>query len=289
MSSADDTIKTVPPTGAEGDSLPLGAEGDSLPSGASASFGDHLEVLRQMLWRIIVVTAVVAVAVFCCKDITFRMLLAPNSSDFCTYRWTEQLLQWAGMDFHFSDFHVQLISTELGNQFMTHITFSCYLALIIIAPYILEELFLFVSPALYEHERKYSKRLVVSVYLLFMVGVLLTYFVLFPFSVRFLATYSVSEEVTATITLASYVDTFLTLTLLMGVVFQLPVVAWLLARMGLITASMLTQYRKHAFVALMIVAAIITPPDIMTLLLVTVPLYLLYELSIRVVQLTRRV
>lgn len=123
-----------------------------------------------------------------------------------------------------------------------------------------------------------------TIYVLFIAGVLMSYFVLFPISFRFLGTYSVADKVHSTITLDSYISTFTSLTLIMGVVFQLPVVAFFLGKLGIISSSMLTQYRKHAFILIMFVAAIITPPDIMTLVLVTVPLYLLYEVSIRVVK-----
>ena len=142
--------------------------------------------------------------------------------------------------------------------------------------------FRFVSPALYENEKKYSVLVVVVVYLLFILGVLMSYYVLFPISFRFLGTYSVAERVHSTITLDSYVSTFTTLTLLMGVVFQLPVIAFALTKLGFISSEMLSKYRKHSFLIIMLVAAIITPPDLMTLVLVTIPLYLLYEVSIRV-------
>ena len=127
-------------------------------------------------------------------------------------------------------------------------------------------------------------QVVLTIYVLFIAGVLMSYFVLFPISFRFLGTYSVADKVHCTITLDSYISTFTSLTLIMGVVFQLPVVAFFLGKLGIISSSMLTQYRKHAFILIMFVAAIITPPDIMTLVLVTLPLYLLYEVSIRVVK-----
>ena len=119
---------------------------------------------------------------------------------------------------------------------------------------------------------------------MFILGVLMSYYVIFPISFRFLGTYSVADQIHSTITLDSYVSTFTTLTLLMGVVFQLPIIAFVLAKMRMITGSMLSAYRKNAFLTIMIVAAVITPPDLMTLVLVTVPLYLLYEVSIKVVK-----
>lgn len=245
------------------------------------TFGGHMQVLRRMLFRIIGVAGVLAVIVFCFKDITWQLLLAPGEWDFVTYRWIERCIQALGFsDFRFEEFHVDLIATDLSSQFMTHITTAVYLGLLGASPYILYELFRFISPALYENEKRYSVQTVVVIYLLFIVGVLISYFVLFPISFRFLGTYRVAERVHSTITLDSYVSTFTTLTLLMGVVFQLPVIAFVLGKMGIISSSMLSAYRRHAILAILLVAAIITPPDLMTLILVSVPLYLLYEVSI---------
>ena len=176
-----------------------------------------------------------------------------------------------------------MIATDLSSQFMTHITTAVYLGVLGASPYILYELFRFISPALYENERKYSVQVAGIIYILFILGVLMSYFVLFPISFRFLGTYSVSERVVSNITLDSYISTFVSLTLVMGVVFQLPVIAFFLGKMGVVTSELLSKYRKHSFLVIMLVAAIITPPDLMTLILVTIPLYLLYEISIRVV------
>jgi sec-independent protein translocase protein TatC len=159
-----------------------------------------------------------------------------------------------------------------------------YLGLLGASPYILYELFRFISPALYENERRYSVQVAGIIYVLFLLGVLMSYFVLFPISFRFLGTYSVSAKVVSNITLDSYISTFVSLTLVMGVVFQLPVVAFFLGKLGVVSSWMLSKYRKHALIVIMLVAAIITPPDLMTLILVTIPLYLLYEVSIRVVK-----
>ena len=248
------------------------------------TFGGHLEVLRQMLFRILGVTSVIAVMVFCLKETTWELLLAPSEWDFCTYRWLESLMHSMNIDFHFEEFHVEMIATDLSSQFMTHITTAVYLGLLGASPFILYELFQFISPALYENERKYSVQVAGIIYVLFLLGVLMSYFVLFPISFRFLGTYSVSAKVVSNITLDSYISTFVSLTLVMGVVFQLPVIAFFLGKMGIITSKMLTRYRRHSFLMIMILAAIITPPDIMTLVLVTIPLYLLYEVRIRVVK-----
>ena len=256
------------------------AEGQEL-----LTFGGHLEVFRQMLFRILAVAGVLAAIVFCFKDTTWQLLLAPSEWDFVTYRWIESLVQslW-NADFHFEEWHVDLIATDLSSQFMTHITTAIYLGLLGASPYILYELFRFISPALYDNERKYSVQVAFTIYFLFIVGVLMSYYVLFPISFRFLGTYSVAERVHSTITLDSYVTTFVSLTLVMGLVFQLPVIAFALSKLGFISSDMLAQYRKHAVLVIMTVAAIITPPDIMTLVLVTIPLYLLYEVSILIVK-----
>ena len=237
-----------------------------------------------MLLRILAVVSVLAMAIFCFKDWVFGMLLAPSQWDFVTYRWIEKLLHWLGSGFHFNEYHVNLIATELSSQFMTHVSAAFYLGLLAASPYIIFELFRFITPALYENERKYSLRVAVTVYLLFVVGVLMSYYILFPVAFRFLGTYSVSDMVESNITLRSYIGTFTTLTLIMGLVFQLPVVAFFLGKIGAVQSSLLKHYRKHALVIIMVTAAIITPPDLMTLILVTIPLYLLYEVSISVLR-----
>lgn len=248
------------------------------------TFGGHLEVLRRMLFRILAVVTAFAIAIFCFKDKTFELLMAPSQWDFVTYRYIEKFLHWLGSNFTFSEYHINLIATELSSQFMTHITTALYLGLLVASPYILVELFWFITPALYENEKKYSVSVAVTMYLLFIVGVLMSYFILFPISFRFLGTYSVTDMVESNITLSSYISTFTTLTLVMGLVFQLPIIAFFLGKIGAVQSSLLKRYRKYALVIIMVVAAIITPPDLMTLVLVTIPLYLLYEVSIGVLK-----
>lgn len=248
------------------------------------SFGEHLDVLRKMLFRIIIVVVILGGFIFCFKTETFKILLAPHYCDFITFRYIETLLHCIGWDFHFTEYNIPLISTELSAQFMTHITVSCILAVLLASPYILFELFKFISPALYESEKKYSYLVAMIVYVLFVLGLLMSYFILFPISFQFLATYQVDESIASTITLDSYISTFTTLTFLMGVVFQLPVFAFILGKMGFIDAALLKKCRPYAFVLIMIIAAIITPPDLFTLVLVTIPIYALYEVSILVLK-----
>jgi sec-independent protein translocase protein TatC len=244
------------------------------------TFGEHLEVLRRMLFRILGVTAIFAVFVFIIKDLVWRIILAPSDCNFVTYRFIEKIIQWIGFDFHFNDYAVDMIATELSSQFMTHITTSIYIGCLIASPYILYELFRFVLPALNENERKYSVLVAVIIYTLFIVGVLMSYFVIFPISFRFLGTYNVADKVNTMITLSSYITSFISLTLVMGVVFQLPIIIYILAKMDIINTQLLSKYRKYVFFIITVISAIITPPDVMTCILVTIPLYALYECSI---------
>ncbi|MDE6537513.1 MAG: twin-arginine translocase subunit TatC [Muribaculaceae bacterium] len=250
------------------------------------TFGGHLEVLRKMLFRIIGVVVILASIIFCFKKETFDLLLAPHNSSFYTFKLIERWMNAIGWNFHFDNYDIPLIATELSSQFMTHITVSCILGVLLASPYIMLELFRFISPALYESEKRYSYLVAIIIYALFILGLLMSYFILFPISFQFLATYQVDEAIKNTITLDSYISTFTTLTFLMGVVFQLPVFAFILGKMGFIDAEVLKQYRSYAFIVIMIIAAIITPPDIFTLIFVTIPIYGLYELSILVLKKT---
>lgn len=227
---------------------------------------------------------VCAIIIFLFKETTFNILLAPSEWDFYTYRWIEQFINLFNPEFHFNEFYVDLIATDLSSQFMTHITTAVYLGILCASPFILYELFKFVSPALLENEKRYSVQIVFTIYTLFLVGVFMSYFIIFPISFRFLGTYSVAEKIHNTITLDSYISTFVTLTLLMGVVFQLPVIAFILGKMGIVTSNYLTKYRRYAILIICIISAIIPPPDIMTLILVAIPLCMLYEVSIRVIK-----
>ena len=239
------------------------------------SFWDHLDVLRSSLIRMAVAVVLFAVATFFLKDELFSVVLAPRSSDFITY-------QWLGAE----PFRLHLMNTGLTEQFMIHVRTAMYAGLLAASPYILYELFRFVSPGLYQNERRYAVWLVGAAYLMFLVGTLVNYFVVFPLTVRFLGTYQVSPDVANMLTLQSYIDTLLGMSLVMGVVFELPVVCAVMGRSGLLTDRMMSQYRRHAIVAILIVAAIITPTtDVFTLFVVSLPIYLLYEVSILIVRL----
>ena len=153
------------------------------------------------------------------------------------------------------------------------------------SPYIIYQLFCFVSPGLYDNERRYAIRIVGSAYVMFLLGTLLNFFLVFPLTVRFLGTYQVSADVTNMLTLQSYIDTLISMSFLLGVLFELPVVCWLMGRMGIINSRMMSAYRRHAVVAILVLAAIVTPTtDVFTLFVVAFPIWMLYELSIFIVK-----
>ena len=239
-------------------------------SHAVATFWEHLDELRSCILRSLVVTLLLAAVAFCLKEQLFEVVLAPCTSDFVSYR----LL---GVE----PFSVRLMNTGLTEQFMVHVRVALYAGLLFASPYILYELFRFVSPGLYQRERHAALWVVSSAYVMFLAGTLLNYLLVFPLTVRFLGTYQVSADVANMLTLQSYVDTLVSMSLVMGVVFELPVVCAILGRMGLVSGRMMSAYRRHAIVAILVVAAIITPTtDPFTLMVVALPIWLLYELSI---------
>ena len=250
------------------------------------TFWEHLEELRRVLFRMMAVVAVAMLAAFAFKEPLFDVVMAPHRSDFWLYRALHRLAEATGLaSLDPGDFSVALINTQLAGQFVTHMTVSLYAGIVVASPYLIYALFRFVAPGLYTNERRYAVRVVSAGYLLFLAGVLLNYFLLYPLTFRFLALYQVSSEVANTITLTSYVDTLAMMSLLMGVVFEIPVVCWLLGKLGWVTAARMRACRKHVIVALLVVAAVITPTsDVFTLLLVSCPMWLLYEASIWMVK-----
>ena len=246
------------------------------------TFWEHLEELRGTLLRILLAVLAAAVVAFCFKDPLFSVVLAPISSDFITYRLFSAI---AGTNFSLDE--VGLINVELAQQFLTHMKVALWAGFLLVSPYVLYRLFRFVSPALYQNERRYAVGAVVGGYLMFVAGVLLNYFIIFPLAFRFLVSYQVSPDVVNMITLDSYISNLLMLCFLMGVFFELPVVCWLLAKVGLLKASAMARYRRHAIVLILVIAAIITPTaDALTLTIVALPIYLLYEISLLIVRRT---
>jgi sec-independent protein translocase protein TatC len=247
------------------------------------SFWDHLEELRHCLFRILAVILIAGVVAFCFKDLLFRVVLAPKDSGFVTYRLFERLVG------PLKSFEVNLINIHLAQQFIIHIKMAMWMGFMMVSPYVLYVLFGFVSPALYQSERRFAVTAVVGGYVMFLLGVMLNYFLIFPLTFRFLGTYQVSADVGNLISLESYVSTLLMLCLMMGVVFELPVLCWLLAKMGMMKAAFMKKYRRHAVVIIVILAAVITPTgDAFTLSLVALPIYLLFELSVLIVKCVER-
>lgn len=238
-----------------------------------ATFWDHLDELRWAIIRSLGVVVVFAVAMFCLKDQLFAVVLAPRSSDFVTYR-----LMGA------EAFSIPLMNIGLTEQFMTHMRVAVYAGLLFALPYVLYELFRFISPGLYRHERRAATWIVCSSYLMFALGTAVNYFIIFPFTVRFLGTYQVSADVANMLTLQSYIDTLITMSFVIGLIFELPVVCTILGRMGFVNGRLMRRYRRHAVVAILVLAAIITPTtDVFTLMVVSLPIWLLYEVSILLV------
>ena len=245
-----------------------------MSSNSYASFWDHLDELRSRIIKMLLAVVAMSVIAFLLKEPLFRMVLAPSNGGFVTYR-------ILGVP----DFSIHLINTGLTEQFMVHMRTSLYMGLLAASPYIIYELFCFVAPGLYANERRYAMWLVGSSYVMFILGTLLNYFLVFPLTVRFLGTYQVSPNVTNMLTLQSYIDTLISMSFLMGVLFELPVVCWLMGRMGIINSRMMSTYRRHAIVAILVLAAIVTPTtDVFTLFVVALPIWMLYELSVLIVK-----
>lgn len=229
------------------------------------TFWTHFDVLRKVIFRCLIAWAMAFVVAFCFREPLFDIVFWPA---------------------HFGP-EVQFVSLELTSQFMVHLQVAMMTALLVVTPYMLLELYRFVAPGLYDREKRVVLRVLPPALLCFYAGLALSYFVLFPFTFHFLASYEVSDLVVNQFSIRSYVYTLLMLSLVMGLLFEMPVVAYLLGRLGIVKAEYLAHYRRHAFVFICIVAAVITPTgDAFTLLIVTLPLYLLYELSILTLRLS---
>ncbi len=246
------------------------------------SFWEHLDDLRGVLIKIAVVLVIAAVALFIwMPDIFDRVILAPCSSDFALYRWIDRLAATIpGMSELGGDFHVDLINIQLASQLYIHLSTSFWLAVVLTFPIILYLLWTFIAPALYQNERRGVRRAFLFGVFMFYLGVAVGYFLVFPIILRFLADYHVSQLVPNQVSLDSYMDNFLMMVFFMGVVFELPLLCWLLGNIGVLHRDFFSKYRRHAIVALVVLAAIITPTgDLFTLSVVFLPLYILYEAS----------
>lgn len=249
------------------------------------SFWEHLEVLRWTIFRTLIVIILFVSVIFSAKDFVFtKIIFAPLDSNFIFYRWLCMLSESVHMpDICPESFNIQLININLAGQFLVHISASFSIALILAIPYVFYEIWRFIMPALYPNEKKHVGLIFFSSSFLFYLGVAASYFVIFPLTVRFLGTYEVSELVPNQIAVQSYLGTLYVLIFSLGVMFEMPILAYLLSQIGLIHKQMLKKVRSYAFVILLILSALITPTtDPFTMSVVALPLYLLYELSILV-------
>lgn len=247
------------------------------------TFWEHLDALRGVLFRMAVTVTVAAVGLFCLMPRFFdSVILAPCYGSFPLYRLFDRLAALGGElpTDSAADFSVSLINTQLASQFFIHMSLSFQLAIVITFPLLIYQLWGFISPALYPSEKRHASSAFIFGNILFYLGMAVAYFLIFPLTLRFLASYQLSEAIPNTITLDSYMDNFLSIIFVMGVTFEIPLLTWILGRLGILTRTFFTRYRRHAIVILVIAAAVITPTsDPFTLAAVFIPLYLLWELS----------
>jgi sec-independent protein translocase protein TatC len=247
------------------------------------SFMEHLEVLRWHLVRSVIAILVFMIAAFSFKSIVFDyIILAPTHNDFPTYKWFCDFSNFIGKgdSLCFSELKFDLININLSGQFTTHLLVSFVAGIILAFPYVLFEIWRFVKPGLHETEIRYARALIFSGSLLFFFGILFGYFLIAPLSIQFLGNYTISDAVANQISLNSYISTLTTIVLATGLVFQLPLLVYFLAKFGIVSSQMMRLYRKHAFVLSLVLAAILTPPDVSSQILMAIPLVVLYELSI---------
>lgn len=254
------------------------------------SFLQHLEELRWHLVRSTIAILVGAILAFVFKNIIFDVIIfGPKDANFWTYRMICELSQsMGGNTFCFSEMPFELLNTQMSGQFAMHMWVSLIAGVIIAFPYIVFEFWRFLSPGLHQHERSNTRITGFFASLLFFVGVLFGYYLITPLSVQFLGTYTVSDQVKNLIDLGSYISLVSSVTLASGLIFELPIAVYFLSKLGLLTPEWMRNYRKHALVVILIVSAIITPPDIMSQVLVTIPVMGLYEVSIHVSRLVQK-
>jgi sec-independent protein translocase protein TatC len=255
-------------------------------SGAEMSFLQHLEVLRWHLIRSAFAILVFAIAAFIYMQEIFELvLLAPKSSDFITFRlmcrFSQEVMGNDAMCMASTD--INLINTDISGQFSNHLYVSLVAGIVFAFPYVLWEIWRFIRPALRENEAKSATGIIFWCSLLFFTGITFGYFIVSPLAVNFLGNYQITEQIKNMIDFNSYISIVTVTTLLTGLVFELPIISYVLSKLGILTPGFMRKYRRHAIVIILITAAIITPsPDVVSQMLVAVPLYFLYEISIRV-------
>lgn len=249
------------------------------------SFIDHLEELRWHLIRAVVSVAVFTVIAFMSKEFVYgTLILGPSKVDFWTYRMMCALSDITCID----KINFKLQSRLMTGQFTMHMLSSLVIGVICAFPYAFWEIWRFIRPGLYPQEQKAASGATFFVSLLFMLGILFGYYVISPLSIQFLANYQLDPSISNEFDIVSYISTLTTLVLATGLMFQLPMVAFFLAKVGLISPAFMREYRRHAIVIVLIISAIITPPDVISQILIAMPLMLLYEISIWVVAVTEK-
>ncbi len=247
------------------------------------SFLDHLEELRWHLIRSTLAVVIIGCIAFFMRGFIFdTILFGPKNLDFPTYRFFCNVATFFGITSEFcgDELPFTIQSRLMAGQFSAHIWTSIWAGVILGFPYILWELWRFISPGLYEKERKHSRGFILTASFLFFIGVLFGYYVVAPLSINFLGTYQVSEQVTNEIDLSNYVSTVRTAVIACGIMFELPIVIYFLTKVGLVTPEILKKYRKIALVIVLLLSAIITPPDVTSQIVVAIPVLILYQVSI---------
>ncbi len=247
------------------------------------SFLDHLEELRWHIIRVLLSIMLIGLVAFFMKSFVMEtVILGPKNEDFVTYTQLCKFSHWVGLEDRACIkppvFNVEF--RKLTDPFFLHLKVSLFVGLILGFPYLLWELWRFISPGLYDEERKQARGVVLFGSILFLMGASFGYFVLCPFAINFFASYDLAEEIAKDFNIESYIQTVTSLVLAAGILFELPTVIYLLAKMGLIYPSTLRSYRKHAFVVVLVISAVITPADPFSQILVSIPVYILYEFSI---------
>lgn len=255
------------------------------------SFLEHLESLRWHLIRSIVAIFIVAIIAFLMKDLIFNSILfAPKEPDFITYDVLCKIAKSLGLDESacIKEIPFRIQNRTMAGQFNIHIWTAITTGFIVAFPYVLYELWKFIAPALTKSEKKYSQGFIGIASLLFFLGVLFGYYVISPLSINFLGNYTVSKEVINDIDIGSYFGLIRSSALASGIVFELPILIYILTKLGLVTPEALKKYRKFAIVGILILAAVITPPDIASQVIVAIPILILYEISIHISKLVLR-
>ncbi|WP_197705719.1 twin-arginine translocase subunit TatC [Labilibaculum antarcticum] len=248
------------------------------------SFLEHLEELRWHLMRSVIAVMVFAIGAFIFYDFIFNVLiLAPKNPEFFTNKMFFILSEYTGVESLKINRHpFQIININMAGQFATHISVSLVIGIIASFPYIFYEFWSFLKPALYDNEKKHARGSIFYTSFLFALGILFGYYIITPLSVHFLGSYSVSDQVLNQINLTSYISSITSIVLAGGVIFELPVLIFFLSKIGLVSPEFLKKHRKHSVVLILILSAIITPPDIFSQVLVCLPLLLLYEIGIKI-------